>query len=306
MSVDPSVVLQPGPWEHRFVAANGARFHVTECGQGPLVLFVHGFPQFWWTWRHQLVRFADAGFRAVAMDLRGYGASDKPPQGYDAPTLAADIASVVRCLGESRAIVIGHGLGGWLTWSLPTLHPAQTRAIAVLSAAHPLTATAPPWRSVRQVLAHRQVLALQRRHMTEHKLAQRPGHVAALLRGLAGGESDWPTDQASATYAAGLAQPFCAHSALESYRWLRRSPFTLDGRRYLRRLRQPIRVPVLQIHGAADTAQLPVIAARSARYVTGPYQWTTVPRAGHFPQEEADEAVTHNLITWAVGLGSGS
>ena len=96
MSVDSSVVLVAGPWEHRYVAANGARFHVASAGEGPLVLFLHAFPQFWWTWRRQLTALAEAGYRAVAMDLRGYGASDKPPTGYDAPTLTADVAGVIR------------------------------------------------------------------------------------------------------------------------------------------------------------------------------------------------------------------
>ena len=89
-TLDASMALIEGPWEHRFVAANGARFHVAEQGEGPVVLLLHGFPQFWWAWRQQLVDLADAGYRAVAVDLRGYGASDKPPRGYDSPTLAAD------------------------------------------------------------------------------------------------------------------------------------------------------------------------------------------------------------------------
>ncbi|MGH8894731.1 MAG: alpha/beta fold hydrolase, partial [Actinomycetes bacterium] len=70
------------------VAANGARFHVAVSGDGPLVLLLHGFPQFWWAWRHQLPELAAAGYRAAAMDLRGFGASDKPPRGYDPRTLA--------------------------------------------------------------------------------------------------------------------------------------------------------------------------------------------------------------------------
>ena len=70
-------------------------------GTGPLVLLVHGFPQFWWAWHQQLVDLADAGYRAVAVDLRGYGASDKPPRGYDSPTLAADLAALVTALVQS-------------------------------------------------------------------------------------------------------------------------------------------------------------------------------------------------------------
>ena len=81
---DSSAVLVDGPWQHRFVSANGARFHVVEAGSdpaAPLVVLLHGFPEHWWAWRHQLPALAAAGYRAVAMDLRGAGASDKPPQG---------------------------------------------------------------------------------------------------------------------------------------------------------------------------------------------------------------------------------
>ena len=105
------------------------RLHVAEAGEGPLVLLLHGFPQFWWTWRHQLAGLADAGFRAVAPDLRGYGASDKPPRGYDLPTLAADVAALVRALGEQDAVVVGHDWGGLLGWTTAALHP-RTRAAA--------------------------------------------------------------------------------------------------------------------------------------------------------------------------------
>ena len=101
MTADAAEILVEGPWRHRFVAANGGRFHVAEAGSGPLVLLLHGFPEFWWAWRHQLPVLAAAGYHAVAMDLRGYGASDKPPRGYDTPTLTADVAGVVRALGAS-------------------------------------------------------------------------------------------------------------------------------------------------------------------------------------------------------------
>ncbi|MBQ1010468.1 alpha/beta fold hydrolase, partial [Micromonospora sp. M51] len=98
-AVDESCVLTEGPWTHRFVGANGSRFHVVEAGTGPMVLFLHGFPEHWWAWHQMLPAIADAGFRAVAVDLRGYGASDKPPRGYDGYTLAADIAGLIRALG---------------------------------------------------------------------------------------------------------------------------------------------------------------------------------------------------------------
>jgi pimeloyl-ACP methyl ester carboxylesterase len=138
MSNDASSVLLDGPWEHRFITANGARFHVAEIGEGPLVVLLHGFPQFWWAWRDQLVALSQAGYHVAAIDLRGYGASDKPPRGYDTFTLAADVASIVRSLGEGSAAIIGHGWGGWIAWSMPTMQPAVTRAIGALGMPHPL------------------------------------------------------------------------------------------------------------------------------------------------------------------------
>lgn len=124
-----SPVRLDGPWTHRDVAANGARFHIAELGDGPLVLLLHGFPQFWWTWRHQLTALADAGFRAVAMDLRGVGGSDRTPRGYDPANLALDITGVIRSLGEPDAALVGHDMGGYLAWTAAVMRPKLVRRL---------------------------------------------------------------------------------------------------------------------------------------------------------------------------------
>ena len=136
--VDESCVLDEGPWTHRFIGANGSRFHVVEAGTGPLVLFLHGFPEFWWAWHDVLPRVADAGFRAVAVDLRGYGASDKPPRGYDGYTMAADVTGLIRALGERNAMIVGAGAGGMIGWAAAAFHPKLVNRLVVLGAAHPL------------------------------------------------------------------------------------------------------------------------------------------------------------------------
>ena len=107
----------PGPWTHRDISARGTRFHAAELGEGPLVLLLHGFPESWWSWARQLVVLAEAGYRGVAVDLRGYGGSDKPPRGYDLVTLAGDAAGLIRALGEANAVVVGHDWGGLVAWS---------------------------------------------------------------------------------------------------------------------------------------------------------------------------------------------
>src|SRR5215831_8137991 len=134
---EASVYLE-GPWSHRSVSANGTRFHVAESGDGPLVLLLHGFPEFWWTWRRQLGTLSEAGFRAVAVDLRGYGGSDKPPRGYDLVTAASDAAGMIRSLGEANAVVVGHDWGGLVAWTMAAYFPKVVRRLAVVSAAHPL------------------------------------------------------------------------------------------------------------------------------------------------------------------------
>src|SRR5205814_6789490 len=136
-SADESSVLIDGPWSHRFVSANGTRFHVVEAGTGPLVLFLHGFPEFWWAWSHQLRQVAEAGFRAVAIDLRGYGASDKPPRGYDGYTMAGDVAGLIRGLGERSAVLVGGGYGGAGAWTTAAVHANLVRRLVITRAAHP-------------------------------------------------------------------------------------------------------------------------------------------------------------------------
>src|SRR6202050_346696 len=107
-----AAIYVPGPWLHPPVSAHGTRFHIAQNGAGPLVLLLHGSPQFWWTWRQQLETLAAAGYRAVAADLRGYGGSDKPPRGYDLVTAASDAAGLIRSRGGGNAGVGGHGGGG--------------------------------------------------------------------------------------------------------------------------------------------------------------------------------------------------
>ena len=117
---------------HRFLEAHGLRFHVTEQGQGPLVLLCHGFPETSHVWRHQLPALARAGYRAVAPDLRGYGRSDRPDAvaAYAMRELVADLLGLVEALGESQAVVVGGDWGAAVAWQAARMHPERFRAVA--------------------------------------------------------------------------------------------------------------------------------------------------------------------------------
>ena len=299
--VDSSTVLIAGPWQHQFVPANAARFHVAVAGpdtrEAPLVVLLHGFPQFWWAWRHQLGALADAGYRVVAMDLRGTGASDKPPQGYDIPTLTRDVAGLIRSLGADRAVVVGQGLGGTVAWSMAALQPVVTRAVAALSAPHPLALHARMVRGLRPATA-RHLAYFQLPYLPERALT-RADLVGRLLREW--GAPGWLDTQTLATYRDAAQVPFAAHSAMEQVRWLVRSTPRADGHRYLAALSTPAQVPTLQLHGQADrclpASQAPLRGADAA--VAGPaHRFEVVPRAGHFLPEEAPERVNALLTSW--------
>jgi pimeloyl-ACP methyl ester carboxylesterase len=298
-SVDASYVLLDGLWVHRFVAAGGARFHVAELGEGPLVVLLHGFPQFWWAWRHQLVTLAEAGYRVAAMDLRGYGASDKTPHGYDTITSAADVANVIRSLGERDAVVVGHDWGAWVAWSMPALEPRVTRAVAALSMPHPSRMRAAVLRSPAQLRAAGWLLPQQVPFWPEAYLT-RPAYVTKVLRGWSG--PGWPSEKELERYTTAMRIPFVAHSAAEYYRWLLRSQPRRDGRQFRTGIEPPVAVPVLQLHGSADPAVLPASARGSGAYVGGPYDLQVLPGAGHFLPEERPSQVSDRLLTWLDAL----
>jgi pimeloyl-ACP methyl ester carboxylesterase len=291
-----SDLLVGGPWSHALVSANGARFHVAESGPdgAPMVVFLHGFPEFWWSWRHQLPAVAAAGWRAVAMDLRGYGASDKTPRGYDPFTAAADVSGVIRSLGETAAILVGHGWGGFVAWSTAVLAERQVRAVAAVAAPHPLALLRPSsaqWRSLVQVgLAQLPVLP-------ERRLLARDGAVVEeLLRSWSGPVSGFPDAEASRRYRAALQVWPAPHCALEYHRWLVRSRIRSDGRRYTARMRTPIAVPVLQVDGSHDTAT--PLGPTPAGLIDGPHDQQVITGAGHFPHEEAPDLFTEVLLDW--------
>jgi pimeloyl-ACP methyl ester carboxylesterase len=126
-------------WREGEALVNGVRLHYVEAGAGPLVVLLHGFPEFWYCWRHQIPALAAAGFRVVAPDLRGYNRSDKPPgvAGYRMSLLVEDVAGLIRHAGAERACVVGHDWGGVIAWKLALGRPDLVDRLAVLNAPHP-------------------------------------------------------------------------------------------------------------------------------------------------------------------------
>lgn len=302
---DPSTVRIDGPWAHRDVYANGIRLHVAETGEGPLVLMLHGFGEFWWTWRHQLTAIADAGFRAVAVDLRGYGDSDKPPRGYDAWTLSGDMAGLIKALGERKAHLVGHGWGGLLAWSVAALHPRLVHSLAVLSAPHPLTLrreirrTALRRKHANQARAIGSLFRAQLPIAPERRLVRdRGAAVEQQLTKLSGPQWTYRPDFAEAArqFRRAIQVPGAAHSALEYYRWAVRAQVRTEGRRFVEAMARRIDVPVLMLHGALDPCMLPSTIRASHEWCDGPCLTVSLAGIGHYPHQEWP-ATTNDVLT---------
>jgi epoxide hydrolase 4 len=124
---------------HRYADLDAVRLHYVEAGDGPLVVLLHGFPEFWYTWRNQIVPLAEAGFRVIAPDLRGFNQSSKPAgvRSYGIRTVVEDIAGLIHAAGAERAHVVGHDFGAGVTWSFAMQHPEMVDRLAVLNGPHP-------------------------------------------------------------------------------------------------------------------------------------------------------------------------
>ena len=312
MTAEPVIQIS-GPWTHRPVTANGTRFHVACLGEGPLVLLLHGFPEFWWTWRHQLVALAEAGYRAVAVDLRGYGGSDKPPRGYDLITAAADVAGLIRALGEASATVVGHDWGGLTAWTAAAYHPKSVHRLAIVSMAHPRQmrgrVLSSPFATSRSLAAQKRPepggetrrngypLAFQLPMVPERQLIRDGGALVGQILS-SWSAPGWPDPETARIYQRAMRIPKVAHTSLEYHRWLVRSTFRPDGLRYAHRMRSAVGAPVLHLHGAVDPVIPPQAARGAGRYVEGPYRWKVIEGAGHFPHEERPEAFDAELLSW--------
>jgi pimeloyl-ACP methyl ester carboxylesterase len=140
---------------HRTIATNGINLHIAEAGSGPLVVMVHGWPESWYSWRHQITALAGAGFHAVAPDVRGYGASDKPHEieAYAMSTIVADIAGLVEALGEQSAVVIGHDWGAPIAYHCALLRPDRFHAVVGMSVPYTGRSAAPPLETFAKIFA---------------------------------------------------------------------------------------------------------------------------------------------------------
>lgn len=254
----PSEITEQSFEHHTAEVSPGIVLHYVEAGEGPLVLLLHGFPESWYTWRHQISALAYEGFRVIAPDLRGYGDSSKPTElgDYTLERLSADIANLIEALGEQRAVVVGHDWGGLVAWELAMHHPERVQKLAVLNAPHP-TVFARSILRPRQLRKSWYIVAFQLPVLPELMLARNDWEILrGVFKGTTAKRGAISSDEIDRSIEA-FSKPGVVTSAINYYR----AGAQLPRRRY-----QPVRCPVRIIWGRQDHALSEFLADPGSKF----------------------------------------
>lgn len=270
--------------EHKYADSGGVKIHYAALGQGPLVVMIHGFPDFWYSWRKQMRALADNGYRTVAVDLRGYNLSDKPKgvEHYAMPVLVGDIAAVVNAEQVERAVVVGHDWGGSVAWNVAMRRPDITALLIICNLPHPAG------------IAREVATNPQQKKNSEYafRFQELDAHKAISVERLA----QWVTDPAARERYVQAFRQSDVEAMLNYYKANYPKPdapppptdFTFPK----------VRAPVLMFHGLNDEALLPGALNGTWQWVEQDLTLMTIPGAGHFVQQDAADTVSNTMVDW--------
>jgi epoxide hydrolase 4 len=282
---------------HDYAQLDDVRLHYAECGVGndDLVILLHGFPECWYSWRHQLPVLGER-YHVVAPDMRGFNLSDKPPRvdDYRIERLVADVVGLIRYFAKEKAAVVGHDWGAGVAWAVAQRHPEVVSKLAALQVPPPAA-----WRAnttFRQLRASWYMFFFQLPRLPEAWMRENDfARVERMYR-----ETSFRPEAFSAedvrVYKEALRQPGALTGSLNYYRanvfrsLLRRgveTPSEGDGR---------VRVPTLFIYGEHDFAVLPETVRDLGRFIDAPYREVRIPDSAHWVQNEAVEEVNDALL----------
>ncbi len=278
------------PWRHGFLRANGIRFHYVEAGDGPLLLLLHGFPEFWYSWRHQIPVLATR-FRVVAPDLRGYNETEKPASGYDVRTLVEDVAGLVRAFGYDRCRLAGHDWGGVIAWSAAARFPELIERLSILNAPHP-TAMALALRSnASQRKRSRYIFTFQIPGLPERRIRARNFEmIDKVMRGQMVHPERLSNSDVDA-FKTALARPGSLSATLAYYRTAFRGALRTGFAAHDVR----INVPTQVIWGEQDFALGIELVQNLSRWVPD-LELELLPTAGHWVQQDEPEITSELML----------
>jgi pimeloyl-ACP methyl ester carboxylesterase len=267
--------------KHGYVDSNGVKIHYATIGSGPLIVMIHGFPDYWYTWRKQMEGLSDK-YQCVAIDQRGYNLSDKPEgvDSYAVPLLVGDVIAVIKHFGKDKAIVVGHDWGGAVAWQLALNAPQFVDRLIILNLPHP--------RGIARELAHnpkqQAASAYARNFQKEGAEAMiKPEQLAF-----------WVTDPEARPKYIEAFQRSDMKAMLNYYkRNYPREPYQEDSSPVVK-----TQMPVLMFHGLKDTALLSDALNNTWDWTGKDLTLVTIPESGHFVQQDAADLVTRTMRSW--------
>jgi epoxide hydrolase 4 len=271
-------------------SAAGVKIHYASLGQGPLVIMIHGFPDFWYSWRHQMAALSDR-YQVVAVDQRGYNLSDKPRgvEAYDMRLLVGDIAAVIKHAGRDRATIVGHDWGGVVAWQFAMNLPQMTENLIILNLPHPNGLARELRNNPDQIKNSEYARNFQTKSPSDPTVFFGRPMTAETLSG-------WVTDANARTRYVEAFQRSDFEAMLNYYK--QNYPRGAGPDAPVPPPAPKLKMPVLMFHGLNDTAL-------HANGLSGTWDWVekdltivTVPGAGHFVQQDAAELVTGTMRAW--------
>jgi epoxide hydrolase 4 len=266
--------------EDGFADSDGVKIHYVTLGKGPLVVMLHGFPDYWYTWRDQMPALAKH-FQVVAIDLRGYNQSDQPKgvENYALDKLVEDVSAVIKHLRQEKAILVGHDWGGAIAWTFAMTHPEKTERLVILNLPHP--------RGMLRELANNPE---QQKNSAYARMFQQPDAASKLkpeMLVLWVKETDAQKKYLEAfrrSSIEGMLNYYKANYPRPPYKLERELP--------------PVKCPVLMLHGLKDPYLLPGALNDTWKWVEKDLTLITIPTAGHFVHRDAADFVTKNMVSW--------
>jgi pimeloyl-ACP methyl ester carboxylesterase len=268
--------------EDGYADSGGVKIHYVTRGEGPLLVMIHGFPDFWYTWREQIPALAEH-FQVVAVDLRGYNKSDKPEgvENYAMPKLVGDIEAVIKHLGRDKAVIVGHDWGGAIAWTFAMMHPEMTERLVILNLPHP--------RALARELANN---PKQQESSQYARNFQKPDAASKMKPEQL---AFWVRDKDAREKYVEAFRNSSMEGMLNYYKAnYPREPYTFSEDQDV----IPVKCSILMIHGLKDTALLPGGLNGTWDLVEKDLTLVTIPEANHFVQQDAAEMVTSEMVRW--------
>jgi pimeloyl-ACP methyl ester carboxylesterase len=268
--------------EEGFVDSNGVKIHYVEQGKGPLVVLIHGFPDFWYSWHEQMPALAEH-FHVVAIDQRGYNQSDKPDkvEDYAVPKLVGDIEAVLKHFHQDKAVIVGHDWGGVVAWTFAMMHPDKVDRLIILNLPHP--------KGLARELANnpeQQKNSQYARDFQQPDAAQKvkPEMLVMALKIKDPEVRKKYLEAFKNSSMEGMLNYYKANYPRPPYKDEREFP--------------PVKCRVLMIHGLGDKALLPGALNDNWKWVEKDFTLVTVPDAGHWVHHDAAPFVTKTMVRW--------